>query len=88
MPETRPLTAEEAQAFYRILTAVQNSRLALATAVRRDNNKHVAVLCAYAVDDAGGATFTPVAELIAGKPTEIYHDFVRSIAREQEAGSN
>jgi hypothetical protein len=75
MPLTPPKLRKGDRAnFNTLLRAAGNSDLALVSAIRKDDQQPVALVCAMSVNDDETITPVPLAVMVEGNPFELFED--------------
>jgi hypothetical protein len=60
--------------FYTMLRAAKSDDLALVSAIRKADDKPVALVCAMQENPDGTITPLPLAVMVEGNPFELFHD--------------
>jgi hypothetical protein len=75
MPQVPPkLRRGDKSNFKTLLRAADNSDLALVSAIRKVDQKPVALICAMSINDDETITPVPLAVMVEGNPFDLFED--------------
>lgn len=74
IPKPEPLSEHYKANLKTLLTAAEDGQIALVSAVRKADNKSVALVCAMQRNADDSLTPVPFAVMVEGDPFELFHD--------------